>query len=285
MQDSQAQALQKASKDFLTFSSKLQLPTAGAIADFMSAFPAQKTKGLNGIMRALGEIIGEKEDIAKRKASEPLLKRLGELCEDRVLDDAGFEKEGYNPTDALLAVAFSGDEGPKHADIEKLKQVFQHNSRPIFDEIIRILTDIAVDGSLEIRDGASDEQKSKHPKKPIDEQGWRGSLKDPEKPVASDDEIKKEAEKFDKDRPSASQDDIKKSAADGGRKNFEVSDADRTEYERMENDGVSDYRYVKELQGGLKEVQVYYKLAKQLKETFDKTLGTCLYPASMSQSV
>lgn len=278
MQDSTLSRIGKEAGAFLSAAGKIQRPANGEVAEFMDHFPPNATKGLNGCLRALAEAIGKYQDIAMETANKELLTRLSELCEQTVRDQAGHSKDGYNPTDALLAVAYpAGEEGAGQVEIQTLRDAFQHHRRPIFSEIMQIMTNIAVNKKLETEGHAGDMGKTIRPTKPI---GWLESVQD-DRPAISDKQIQQSAAEFDKDKPPVSDDDIKKSAA--GDKGFNLTPDHLSEYEQRENRLDRDIDHLISLESERSEIRAYYQLAKQLEKTFDETLGTCLYPAGMTR--
>lgn len=277
---SRKQKLQHQAAAFLSAAAKMERPTDGDIADFMHDMPP---KGLNACMRGIGEAIGSMQDIAMQGADKELLAHLRELCESRVVDESGEEKTfPYNPTDALLAAAFPGEEGITAADEQQLRDAFRHNGRSIFDEMLRILTDIAVNKKLEIEGGLDDMTGDDAPRKPRTDKpkGWRESLKSDDRPGVDDKTIRDAARQHDANQPPVSDKDIKKSAAGGDE--FRIGDEHRSEYEKGEGKG--DFHYLAGLHGEESELKQYYYLCKRLKAAFDSTLGPCLEPSGMTRA-
>lgn len=269
------QRIQKAAQEFLARVSKMERPKDGSVADFMHDMPG---KGLNACLRAAAECIGNSEDIAMQTASKDLLTRLRDLCEKNPRDASGhINDHPYNPTDALLAVAYPGEDGNLTVAIQNLREAFTHKGRPVLDELSRMFTDVAVNKNMELDDNVRDQ--GGKPKGTGDApKGWRESLRDEGKPVADDKAIRDSAKEFDKEKPPVNDNDIKKSAAGGN--DFVMGDEHRTEYERTE--GAGGLEYLAGLQGETRDIRRYAALTKQIQAAFDETLGKCLLPAGVA---
>jgi len=265
--------IQKAAQAFLRATAKIPLPTHGKVADFLS--DRQPKMGVNITMRGIAEMIGMLQDSAMEHSNKELLERLRDLCEKKARDAAGNEKEDpYNAMGAIFNVAYPGDDGLGAVQMQELQAAMRHNGRPIFDEMMRVINDIAINKKLEI-DGGIDDMIDDPDRKPEPEgpaTGWRASLKDDDRPAIDNRSIEKSAGQFDEHQPPVNDKDIKRSAEAGNE--FRITDEHRSEYERGEGMGGLDH--LRELRDEESELNQYASLCRQLQKAYDETLGTCL---------